>query len=166
MTKDDFRAWLDYFHLVHGVTVRAIRVFDDKDLDFRPRPGTRTPRELIFHMYTQEKSVAEASKEGRFTVEAANRSNPEDPAAAAHVRALVTVEDVRKYAESCHQVAQSIFRGLSDDELARPLESPFGTFPPARYFQFAQDEHWHHRGQLYTYLRLLGKEPPMLYGYS
>ena len=30
----------------------------------------------------------------------------------------------------------------------------------------AYDEHWHHRGQLYTHLRLLGKEPPMLYDYG
>ena len=34
------------------------------------------------------------------------------------------------------------------------------------YLEFAYDEHWHHRGQLYTYLRLLGKEPPMLYDYQ
>ena len=34
-----------------------------------------------------------------------------------------------------------------------------------QYFLFAYDEHWHHRGQLYVYLRLLGKEPPNLYDY-
>src|SRR3979411_1211327 len=41
-----------------------------------------------------------------------------------------------------------------------------GTPPAWQYFTFAYDEHWHHRGQLYTYLRLLGKEPPMLYDYG
>ena len=41
-----------------------------------------------------------------------------------------------------------------------------GAFTKWQYFNFAYDEHWHHRGQLYSYLRLLGKEPPMLYDYS
>jgi hypothetical protein len=60
----------------------------------------------------------------------------------------------------------SIFRAMSDETLARPVESPFGMFPAFTYYYFAYDEHWHHRGQLYTYLRLLGKEPPNLYDYS
>ena len=41
-----------------------------------------------------------------------------------------------------------------------------GKYPAWQYFAFAYDEHWHHRGQLYTYLRLLDKEPPMLYDYA
>jgi uncharacterized damage-inducible protein DinB len=81
------------------------------------------------------------------------------------VNALATVADARRYAEACHQAAEEIFRKMSEDELARPVESPMGTFPAWQYFTFAYDEHWHHRGQLYTYLRLLGKEPPMLYDY-
>ena len=54
------------------------------------------------------------------------------------------------------------------DRSGRPAlwpDSPFGTYPAWQYLVFAYDEHWHHRGQLYTYLRLLGKEPPMLYDY-
>jgi uncharacterized damage-inducible protein DinB len=54
---------------------------------------------------------------------------------------------------------------MSEEDVVRPVESPFGTYPAWRFFDFAYDEHWHHRGQLYTYLRLLGKEPPMLYNY-
>jgi hypothetical protein len=41
-----------------------------------------------------------------------------------------------------------------------------GAFPAFAYFYFAYDEHWHHRGQPYTYLRLLGKVPPDLYDYG
>jgi uncharacterized damage-inducible protein DinB len=78
---------------------------------------------------------------------------------------LVTVGDARKFAEACHQAAEATFRAMSDEDLARSVESPFGTYPAWQYFAFAYDEHWHHRGQLYTYLRLLGKEPPMLYDY-
>ena len=151
--------------MVHGVTVRAIGAFTDEELDFRRQPAMRTPRALIFHIYSQEKLLAEAAQEGRFTMEAASRSNPEDEAGASALSALGTVRDARVYAKGCHQAAEKIFRTMSEDDINRPVESPFGTYPAWQYFHFAYDEHWHHRGQLYSYLRLLGKEPPMLYDY-
>ena len=166
MNKQQFLARRDYFNMVHGVTLRAISTLDNEDLDFRPQPTMRTPRELIFHIYSQEKLLAEAAQEGRFSPEAASRSNPEDQAGAAQCKALATVADARTYAEACHRTAEDIFRAMSEEQLARPVESPFGTYPSWQYFAFAYDEHWHHRGQLYTYLRLLGKEPPMLYDYQ
>src|SRR6266850_1528630 len=142
MNKSDVLAKLEYFNMVHGVTLRAISALGDEDLDFRPRPSMRSPKELIFHIYTQEKILAGAVRLGRFTAESASRSNPEDKAVAAELKVLATVED-----------------------LIGPVESPFGAYPVWRYCEFGYDEHWHHRGQLYTYLRLLGKEPPMLYDY-
>ncbi len=165
MSKTELLAKLEYFNLVHGVTLRAIAMLGDADLEFRPQPTMRTPKELIFHIYTQEKANAEAAQQGRFTMEAANRSNPEDKAVAEELKALTTVSDVKAYAETCHQAAENILKAMSEEELARSVESPFGTYPAWRYFDFGYDEHWHHRGQLYIYLRLLGKEPPMLYDY-
>jgi uncharacterized damage-inducible protein DinB len=165
MNKQELLARRDYFNLVHRVTVRAISAFADEELDFRPRPGMRTPRELIFHIYAQEKLLAEAAQQGRFTMEAANASNPEDSANSAALKSLATVGDAGAYADVCHEAAETIFSAMSDADIARPVESPFGIYPAWQYFLFAYDEHWHHRGQLYTYLRLLGKEPPGLYDY-
>jgi uncharacterized damage-inducible protein DinB len=166
MNKQELMARREYFNLVHGVTMRAISAFTDDELDFRPQPGMRTPRELIFHICSQEKVLAEAVQHGRFTLEMANGSNPEDPSNAAELNALGTVGDALAYANRCHRTAEEIFGSMSELEIARPLESPFGTYPGWQYFLFAYDEHWHHRGQLYTYLRLLGKAPPMLYDYQ
>jgi len=165
MTKSDILAKLEYFNMVHGVTLRAIAGLSDQELDYRPKPNMRTPRELIFHIYTQELLV-EAVRSGGFNAEIASRSNPEDPAVAAEVKALSSVSALRAYAEKCHRHAESIIKGMSEEELNRPVDSPYGTFPVWRFFEFAYDEHWHHRGQLYTYLRLLGKEPTMLYDYQ
>jgi len=166
MTKSDLLAKLEYFDMVHGVTLRAIATLTDQDLEFRPRAGMRTAKELIFHIYSQEKIIAEAVQQGSFTAEAAGRSSPELASVAVEVQALSTVKDVQAYAENCHRAALSILRGMSEADILRPVESPFGAYPGWRYFDFAYDEHWHHRGQFYTYLRLLGKEPPMLYDYG
>jgi len=165
MNKPEFTAKLDYFNMVHGVTRRAIASLDDKHLDFRPQPTMRTPRELVFHIYAQEKILAEAIRNKRFTQEAAARSSPETESVAAEVKALATVKNVDAYADACHQAAMEILRGLSEEDINRPVESPFGTYPAWRFFDFAYDEHWHHRGQLYAYIRLLGKEPPQLYDF-
>ena len=166
MNSHQLHGLREYFNLVHGVTVRSIGAFDDADLDFRPKPGMRTPRELVFHIYGQEQALAEAAQAGRMSMELANRSNPEDPSAAQALAALRTVRDTTDYAQRCHAAADLIAKSLTDEQLARGVESPFGTFPAWQYFAFASDEHWHHRGQLYTYLRLLGKEPVMLYDYG
>ena len=165
MDQATFSTLRKYFDMVHSITVRAIDAFTDRELDFRPKPEMRTPRELFFHVYSQEKILAEAAQQGRFTAEAASRSSPEEQAGTAELQALVTVDDLRAYAQACHQTAQSIFSLMSEGQLNDPVESPFGTYPAWRYFAFAYDEHWHHRGQIYTYLRLLGKQPPMLYDY-
>ena len=165
MTREQLLARLEYFTMVNAVTIRAIAAFSDHDLDFRPSPRLRTPRELIFHIYVQEKLTAEAARAGRFTMDAANGSNPEEPANAGAVTALATVKDAVAFAVGCHDAADAIFRSLSEEDVARPVESPMGTYPAWQYFTFAYDEHWHHRGQLYVYLRLLGKEPPNLYDY-
>jgi len=166
MNKQQLLARRDYFNLVHGVTLRAIGALDDNDLDFRPRPGMRSPRELVFHIYAQEKSLAEAAQRGQFTAEAASRSNPEDPSASADLNALAGTNDLVAYARSCHDAAEAIFRAMSEEDIARVVESPMGPYPAWQYFLFAYDEHWHHRGQLYAYMRLLGKEPVMLYDYQ
>ena len=166
MNREQLTARRAYYQMVHGVTMRAIGAFADADLDFRPKPGMRTPRELVFHIYSQEKLLAEAARLGRFTPELAAGSDPENAANAHALGALKTVADVQAFAAACHEAATQTFAAMSEEDVARAIESPFGTYPAWQYFLFAYDEHWHHRGQLYAYLRLLGKEPPMLYDYQ
>ncbi|MEO8131483.1 MAG: DinB family protein [Bryobacteraceae bacterium] len=78
---------------------------------------------------------------------------------------LTTTAAAKQFAVACHQAAEDAFAAVTEDHLAAQVESPFGTFAGWQFFNFAYDEHWHHRGQLYTYIRLIGKEPPMLYSY-
>src|SRR5579871_5862345 len=109
MDRQTFSMFCEYFDMVHGITVRAIDTFTDRELDFRPKPDMRTPRELIFHVYSQARILADAAQHGQFTAEAAGRSSPEERAGAAEVQALATVDDLRTYAQACHQTAQNIF---------------------------------------------------------
>ena len=165
MNKQTLLGIREYFDMVHDVTLRAIGTFTDEELNYRPSPETRTVRDLILHIYGTEKVLAEGVRDGRLTEEALGVSVPEQPPAAAILASMTSVAKAQEFARSCHQAAGEALAAISDEDLERVVESPFGSFPGWQYFQFTYDEHWHHRGQLYTYLRLLGKEPPMLYSY-
>ena len=166
MNKEALLSKYDYFRIVHGVTLRLIAAFADIDLDYRPKPGLRSVRELISHVYGTLGSFSEGMRKGKLTAEIENNATPETEAGRAQVATLKTVKDLQEFARKNFQVIEETLAAMTDEQLATPLESPFGTFPTWMYFAFAYDEHWHHRGQLYTYARLIGKEPPMLYDYE
>ena len=152
--------------MVHGVTVRALSALTDAELDFRPQPGMRSVKELVYHIYAMEKEVGEGVRRGSFTQETENVAIPETEVAKAALASLDTVPKLQDYARACHQSANEAAQALTEEEVARIVEAPYGSFPAWQFFSFAYDEHWHHRGQLYTYIRLLGKEPLMLYDYD
>ena len=152
--------------MVHGVTVRALGALADEDLDYRPQPGMRSIKELVYHIYAMEKLVGESVRRGGFTPEMENIPLPEVEEAKAVLAGLDTVVRLQDFARDCHRSAGEAAQSLSDEELARIVEVSYGSFPVWQFFVFAYDEHWHHRGQIYTYIRLLGKEPLMLYDYD
>jgi uncharacterized damage-inducible protein DinB len=166
MNKEALLGQRGYFKMVHGVTLRLIGSFSDQDLDYRPQPGMRTVRDLILHIYGMQRTFGEGIKQGKLTAEIENKAIPETEEGKAVAATLKTVADCQKFARESQKAGDEALAALTDEILARPLESPFGTFPVWQYFAFAYDEHWHHRGQLYTYARLLGKQPPMLYDYE
>ena len=55
-----------YFQMVHGVTLKLIESVGDEDLDFRLKPGMRSVRDLILHIYGVERSLAEGVREAAF----------------------------------------------------------------------------------------------------
>lgn len=163
MNKEALLGQRFYFNMVHGVTLRLIGTFSEADLDFRPKEGVRSVRGLIMHIYTMERTLAENIRSGKLTAEA---DNPETEAGKAVLAELQTVADLQAYARRYHQALDDTLAAMSEEEVQGVVEAPYGSFPAWQFFQFAYDEHWHHRGQLYTYARLLGKEPPMLYDYE
>lgn len=166
MDKQTLLGVRGYFDMVHGVTLRLIGSFSDEDLDYRPRPGMRSVRELISHIYTMERVMADGLRSGKLTAEVEAPANPETEAGKKVADSLTSVAKAQEYASECHKAAGGLLASMTDEELAQMVEAPYGSFPAWQYFSFAYDEHWHHRGQLYTYARLLGKEPPMLYSYE
>ena len=166
MNKQALLGQREYFKMVHSVTVRSIAPLTAEELDFRPRPEMRSLKELCYHIYAMERNWAVNMFKGKVTMEEENIVIPETNEAKMVIATLKTVADLQSYANESHQMLDDTLSKMSDEDLAKIIETPFGAFPAWQMFAFAYDEHWHHRGQFYTYIRLLGKEPLMLYSYD
>lgn len=165
MNKQAILGQREYFQMVHAVTVRSITDLTPEELGFRPRPEMRSIRDLFYHIYAMERNWALHLPKFRVTQEEENVVIPETDAGKAVLANLTTAEALQNYANESHQMLDETLSKMSDEDLAKMVETPFGSFPAWQMFTFAYDEHWHHRGQIYTLIRLLGKEPLMLYSY-
>lgn len=166
MNKQALLAQREYFKMVHGVTVRCIADLTPEELHHRARPEMRSIGELFYHIYAMERNWAINMFKGKVTMEEENIVIPETDAGKAVLATLTTVEALQNYANESHQMLDDTLGKMSDDDLVKIIETPFGSFPAWQMFSFAYDEHWHHRGQIYTLIRLLDKEPLMLYSYD
>ena len=69
------------------------------------------------------------------------------------------------YLAKMHEESMLVFRGLTPEQLTRPVTTPAGTPLPAWKWLRAMVEHEvHHRGQLYLMLSMLGVATPPIYG--
>ena len=166
MDKQALLGQRGYFEMVHGVTLKLMANFGDDGLDFRPQPDMRSARELFVHIYAMEKVNAEQLRADKVSQEAENVAIPETEAGKALVAEMKTVAQLQAFARASHQAMDELLASLSEEELQQQVELPYGNFPRWQVFAFMYDEHWHHRGQLYTYARLAGKEPLMVYSYE
>jgi uncharacterized damage-inducible protein DinB len=139
-----------------SVTHKAIAAIPDGRLNWKPCPQVRTVKELVRHIYAWERLWARAARSGVMTqkdAEKEERTEFKDP------------KELIAYAKKSHKEATAIVKKLTERDLKKPVKLFFGMELPAHVcIATIYDELWHHRGQLYVYLRLLGVEPPFIYG--
>ena len=78
---------------------------------------------------------------------------------------LPTAELAAQYTAKATAVIEKI-KGLSGQDLAKPVQFYHMTLPNVAYLQFMQKHSVHHRGQLSAYLRPIGAKVPSIYGGS
>jgi len=138
------------------VTLKAVASIPDGRLDWKPCPQVRTVKELVRHIYAWERLYTRAAKSGLLA---------QKDAAKEESTALKEKRELIAYAKKVHREATGIVKQLSERDLKRKVKLFFGMeLPAGTCIAIIFDEHWHHRGQLYVYLRLLGVKPPFLYG--
>ena len=159
MNKAQLGRWWDHFRTVNGITLRGIKAIPKDKIESKPCKDMRTPKELIVHMYTSMPAIAEGITQGEITW-----SDEDDKKAAA---GLTSLEDLLRYASDGWKATDRAVQSLTDEKITRMVKTPWGeSFPGFVCVQIIYDEHLHHRGQLYAYLRQLGIEPPFMWDFE
>lgn len=152
MSKMMIQPRLDYFHMIHGVSRRIIDQIPADKLDYKPTDAVRTFSETVQHIYGSLEAMMKMAKEGKFVEEdkAKNLSKAE----------------LNAFVDAKFASAMKVWESITDAELNQKIEAWGTTFDAWQMPFFAVDEHWHHRGALTIYLRMLGIAPIMIYDYQ
>lgn len=139
----------------HRRTQRIIRACPADQVAFRPHPRSKAFLELAFHIYTVGGPLL-----GVIDIpdEPGDRDRPPDPA---------TVEEMLATADVLHERWTRRVNALRAQQLAEPYKMPSGVMVSGVEVLDGYLSHMiHHRGQLQTYLRVMGAKCPALYGPS
>ena len=159
MTKAYLESFWDHFRTVNGITLRAIQAIPADKLDAKPCRDMRTPKELVTHMYNTMRTLADGIGRGEFA-----DTEAEEPKIAAGIH---SVEELRRFALDSWNTADRAIHALPEERITGSVKTPWGmSFPGFICVQIIYDEHIHHRGQLYAFLRQLGVEPPSMWDFE
>jgi uncharacterized damage-inducible protein DinB len=151
MSCPETEHFVSNWNRIHKQTSRALKAATDDKLDWRPGEGMFTLRELIRHIPESENAIARSALAGSMQKSQVDLSN-------SSVDEIVGAFD-REHEQLVAEVSKFTF-----DQLNEEIEA-FGRKMRRVVLLWAMTEHEiHHRGQLYTYFRLAGIEPPNLYG--
>ena len=123
-------------------------------------PGMGTPAELVVQMSAAiVRDIAQGVAMGEIKVDA--------PTEARIVADLGTKKAVIAYARKCWDLANDAVSRIDNSRLNATINTPWNMEIPGWVgFNILNDEFLHHYGQLYTYARLCGAEPPFLWGFA
>jgi uncharacterized damage-inducible protein DinB len=135
---------------IHKQTSRALRAAPGGHLEWRPGPGMFTLRELISHIPDAEFALVRSALAGSTKTERLTLADQ-------------SVAQIADAFDSQHEQLVVEVSMLTLDGLNEEVEF-HGKKMRRKVLLSALTEHEiHHRGQLFTYYRLLGIEPPNLY---
>ena len=144
--------FLAYFENSHRLTVKTCRLLPPERWAFRPTEEIFTSGELIGHIAYSQRAMTEGAVKADF------RWIPEE--------ATQSIDSLPKglaFLDECHAHAIGLYKTLTDVQFQDTIATPFGF--EATRSQLAGgmlDHENHHRGQLHTYLRLMGVEGKVL----
>jgi uncharacterized damage-inducible protein DinB len=150
LTKNDF---FEIFEGNRRLTMRVIEAFpEDKLFSYTPdeklRPFVEMVKEIVNIEYGYMQGIALDKWEYKDVFEG-----------------VTTTEDLIKISNEIREETRKMWEEMNEERLSIVVKDPFFG-PEQSHFarlQYALENEIHHRGQGYTYLRILGIEPPEFY---
>lgn len=153
------QAW-DQIRQKYGIYLRLVEAIPEDRYQSHPVPGMRTAAELVVHISGSIiRDVAQGVAKGKITADESSEANV--------AAGLGTKAAVIACAKKCWGLANAAVATIGNAQLNAMVPTPWNmTFPGWVGFNILNDEFLHDRGQLYTYARLCGAEPPFMWGFA
>lgn len=150
----DLESFLRYFDNVRGRTLRVAACIPEEAFETSPTGKGFTFGEILRHLAGLERFM--------FAENAIGRSS----AYPGHDASLAAGRDATlAYVTRLHEEAMAIFRSIGDEGMNASCVTPGNSKMAVWKWLRSMVEHEaHHRGQIYTYLSILGIPTPPLYG--
>ena len=141
---------IKYWNNVRKLTLRVRDLIPDNQFDFKPAAGVRSVAELFEHILDVELQIRKGFIHGdwvRFPY-----------------LGLISNEKcvLREHLAREHERTTEMLLELPEGRFIKLYRTPYGKITGEGLIYVAIDEEIHHRGNLYTYLRILGIEPPQM----
>jgi uncharacterized damage-inducible protein DinB len=141
---------IKYWNNMRRLTLRSLDTFPDDKFEFRPVDGVRNVAELFDHMLEVELYIRKGLLHG-------------DWIRLPYLGPVSSEKQVmRQHLVREHERTSEMLHELPEGRFMKLYETPFGRISGEGQIYVAIDEEIHHRGNLYTYLRILGIEPPQM----
>ena len=158
MTRKELDQMMNRLRARHGIALRLIQALPADKLHAHPIPNMRSPAELVVHLYTNSlRELVEGTKRGEIL----------EVDEASIVKGIKTKDDLLQLAVDSFDAATKAASTITDAQLAANVKTPWGSSPTgAQMLEAINDEFFHHRGQLFAYVRALGATPPEMYDFQ
>lgn len=160
MNKQWLDVMWDHMRQKYGIYMRVLEAIPADRFQTNPVPGMRTPTQVVVHTSGSILcDIAEGVASGKITAD----ETGEDALAAG----LESKADVLDFARACWDRADAAIKKSGDDQLNGGVENPWGIPMDGTFaLVILNEEFLHHRGQLFTYVRACGAEPPFMWGFA
>lgn len=145
----DNRNLIAFLEEVHKTNLECLKLCPEDKLKFTALKGTYTLADLLKHMYANQRFYNQTAISGRMDV--------------ADYKAFMAKkfdkkEDLKKFMQETFSETKKILR--QKDILSKKVSTIVGVRSIENLYIGELEHQFHHRGQIYTYLRLLGIKPP------
>ena len=158
MNEAQFRAWWEHMRQAYGIALRVVEAIPEDKIDAIAIPGMRTPKQLVVHLCTTV---------FRELIEGTLRGKVEEIDEQALCAKVTSRAQLLRFMEETWDATDRAASRLDDQHLAQMVATPWEFSAPGSVMVgCVLDEFFHHRGQLYAFVRALGGVPPPMWDFE
>lgn len=134
---------------IHAQSTKVMRVAPSDKFEWKPVDGAMTLGELMCHFPGAEGYLVGLMTGSKIDV---------------NLEGLKTADDIVEAFDRVHEAAKSAIAQLSPEQLDEEVSLGSRKMTKRTLLYGMLEHEIHHRGQLYTYVRIAGVIPPPLFG--